>query len=92
MSPRRTKRTMKSLSLNNAELLLRRPGTKLMMMHTNDPKEPMAYYILPGGYISASIAEKLIARPDVVPNQDGLLPDTTQSWQLIYHLPTSVRE
>lgn len=76
---------MKSLSLNVAELLLRKPGYKLMKMHCNNAKEPMAYYILPGGYISAEIAEKLIARPDIVPNHDGLLPDTPQSWQLITH-------
>lgn len=72
------------LSLSKATDLLRLPDHRLMLMHSNRPGEEHAYYIVPGGYVSRDIAEAIIARDDVRPMNDGLLPDSPQSWVLGY--------
>lgn len=71
-----------SLTPKTALQLLRQPGHRLMLMFTNDPKEPKAYYLVPGGYVSPEIAAKLLERPDVVAADDGLFPGNSQTWTI----------
>ena len=68
------------LRLKAAELLMHRPGTYLMLMHTN---EGAAYFVVPGGRVRCDDAAKIIARPDVVPWDNGLFPGIHQSWKLV---------
>ena len=57
-----------------------------MLMHSNKqrPGDPVgkAYYLVPGGYVNPRDAEKIIARDDVLPNEDGLFPGCSQSWKM----------
>lgn len=53
-----------------------------MLMHINDNGGGKAYFIVPGGAVTYEIAEKLIARPDVMACQDGLFPGCDQTWQI----------
>ena len=76
----------KSLRLDDALELMRIDGHALMLMHCNkarsgDP-EGWAYYVVPGGHVSATNAQKIIARDDVRPNEDGLFPGCTQTWRM----------
>lgn len=76
----------KTLNLRDALELMRVDGHALMLMHANHskPGDPsgLAYYIVPGGYINATDAKKIIARDDVRPNEDGLFPGCTQTWRM----------
>jgi hypothetical protein len=76
----------KVLRLDEALELMRIDGHALMLMHANHtkPGDPSgrAYYIVPGGYINATDAMKIIRRPDVRPNEDGLFPGCTQTWRM----------
>jgi hypothetical protein len=76
----------KVLNLRDALELMRIDGHSLMLMHANHskPGDPSgrAYYIVPGGYINATDAKKIIARDDVRPNEDGLFPGCTQTWRM----------
>jgi hypothetical protein len=53
-----------------------------MLMHNPKSVDGKTYYVVPGGYVEPSDAEKIIARPDVHPYDDGLFPGCTQSWRL----------
>ena len=66
--------------LERATKLLRRPGARLMMMHTQNPAE-FRWFIVPGGPVATRIAEKLIDRPDVYGCADGLFPGCDQTWK-----------
>jgi hypothetical protein len=76
----------KHLDLRDALELMHIDGHRLMLMHCNagKPGDPTgkAYYIVPGGYINATDAKKIIARDDVRPNEDGLFPGCTQTWRM----------
>lgn len=58
-------------------------GAKLMLMH--DPKADggQSYYLVPGGPVHSEIAHKLIAHATVRCNDDGLFPDSPQSWSVV---------
>lgn len=74
------------LDLRDALELMRVDGHRLMLMHSNNakPGDPVgrAYYVVPGGYVNASDAQKIIARDDVRPFDEGLFPGCTQSWRM----------
>jgi hypothetical protein len=72
----------KAIGLKAALDLMRKPGHRLMLMHTAGSPEGRAYYIVPGGYVEPDTAKKIIERPDVQPNKDGLFPGINQTWQL----------
>lgn len=72
----------KSLGLRRALDLLRQPNHSLIVMHSNDSPSGRAYYVVPGGYVEPNDAQKIIQRPDVQPNADGLFPGCNQSWKL----------
>lgn len=72
----------KALGLNRALDLLRQPGHRLIVMHSAFSPDGRAYYVVPGGYVEPPDAAKIIARPDVVPFDDGLFPGCPQSWKM----------
>jgi hypothetical protein len=51
-----------------------------MQMHTNTGPE---WYVVPGGRVRSDDAAKIIARPDVVPYDNGLFPGIEQSYKLV---------
>lgn len=66
--------------LERATELLRKPGACLVRMYTRNPAE-FQWYIVPGGPVGLSVAEKLIERPDVHGGKDGLFPGCDQTWR-----------
>jgi hypothetical protein len=62
--------------------LLRQPGARLALMHSDRPTK-RGFFILPGGVpIGEATARAILARPDVRPHDKGLLPDCPQTWRL----------
>ena len=78
----------RQLSFGEALELMRIDGHRLMLMHSNKrhrddaAPEGKAYYVVPGGYITARDAKKIIARDDVMSCEDGLFPGMTQTWRM----------
>jgi hypothetical protein len=70
----------KTLELELALDLLRRPDHRLLQMHINQHER--AFFVVPGGRVARADAEKIINRPDVFPYDDGLFPGCAQSWKL----------
>lgn len=64
-------------------LKLMREGASLLMMHTTRPGQK-DYFIIRkgGGKVLPTDAQKIIARPDVVAQGDGLFPGITQTWRM----------
>jgi hypothetical protein len=60
-------------------LELMREGRPLMRMHT---VHGMQWFVVPGGQINNSTAEKILARPDVQPGREGLFPQCEQTFRL----------
>jgi hypothetical protein len=71
----------KSLGIKRALDLLRLPGHRLVLMHAKAP-EGTAYYVVPGGRLDRSDAQKILTRPDVVAGEDGLFPGHSQTWTI----------
>lgn len=74
------RKTRAQRDLERATELLRKPGARLMMMHTKNPAE-YRWFIVPGGPVETRIAEKIIDRPDVYGCADGLFPGRDQTWK-----------
>jgi hypothetical protein len=68
------------LRLKVAEMLMHRPGTYLMRMHTSTGPE---WFVVPGGRVLSDDAAKIIARPDVARHHNGLFPGIEHSWKLV---------
>jgi hypothetical protein len=56
-----------------------REGKVLMRMHTVNG---MRWFIVPGGKITDSVANRILARPDVQPHDSGLFPGGEQTFKL----------
>lgn len=83
------RKTKAQRELERATEMLRKPGARLVLMHTNNPldcgnneKRTKGYFIIPGKQVSFDIAQKLIDRPDVCGGKDGLFPGCDQTWRL----------
>jgi len=59
--------------------MMRLPGRRLMLMHTQDGDH---YYVVPGGRVERTDAQKILARKDCIPFDDGLFPGNPQSWRM----------
>lgn len=70
----------KSLTLSKAVDLLRHKGTRLVLLNSFGGLQE--YYVVPGGHVARKDAQVILARPDVKVYDDGLFPDSPQSWQL----------
>jgi hypothetical protein len=82
------KKTKAQRELERATDLLRKPGARLMLMHTSNgascqAHEVKRWFIVPGGYVPDEIAKKLIDRPDVHGSADGLFPGCDQTWRFV---------
>lgn len=79
---KRAKLPLKAIGLKKALELMRIQGHRLMLMHTTGSENGHAYYVVPGGYVEPDTARKIMERPDVQPQDDGLFPGHPQSWVL----------
>ncbi len=74
------KRDKECLSMNKAlDLLLHRKDTRMMVMHSSDGDH---FYIVPGGRVDRTAAQKILKRADIMEFDDGLFPGNPQSWRL----------
>jgi hypothetical protein len=60
-------------------LELMREGNLLMRMHTTNG---LRWFVVPGGKVTNSVAERILARPDVQPHDGGLFSGCEQSFRL----------
>lgn len=67
------------LNFNKAIDLLHRTGTRMMIMHASDGDH---FYIVPGGRVERSAAQKILQRADIIEFDDGLFPGNPQSWRM----------
>jgi hypothetical protein len=65
-------------ALRAADLM--RAGGVLMQMH--ERHGGLAWFIVPGGEVTTTVAEELLRRPDCQPNRDGLFPGISQTFKL----------
>ena len=72
-------RKLRNQCLSSAINLMKQPGTRLTVTRTTDGDE----YSLAGRRVTKGTAKKILAHPNVVPFDEGLLPGNTQSWVLI---------
>jgi hypothetical protein len=73
-----------SLSEDEAVMAMRR-GAVLKLLHAYG--RGYEYYVVPhtgvnGGHVHRKDAEKILKRVDVRAHDDGLFPDSPQSWKL----------
>jgi hypothetical protein len=74
------KNRKETLTFNKAvDLLLHRSDTRMMIMHSADGDH---FYIVPGGLVDPSTAQKILKQPDIIELDDGLFPGNPQSWRL----------
>jgi hypothetical protein len=59
--------------------LLREDGKLLMRMHTINGAR---WFVVPGGQIADSVAERILKRPDVQPYDSGLFPGCHQTYRM----------
>ena len=67
--------TPKHLSQDAALDLLRKPGHLLT-------KTGRDFFIVPGGSVTGTVARRILERPDMQPQDCGLLEGHAQSWRL----------
>src|SRR5262249_47863533 len=73
-------RKMRDQTLSESFALeLLREGKLLMRMHTING---MRWFIVPGGQVAESVVERILARPDVQPHDNGLFPGCEQTFRL----------
>jgi hypothetical protein len=63
----------------NLALKLMREGRLLMRMHTTTG---MQWFVVPGGQIADIVTARILRRPDVQPNRDGLFRGCSQTFRL----------
>ena len=80
---RQEKHPLKAIGLKRAIELMRLPNTRLVRMVTDGSPDGFAHYVVPGGYVEPSTADKIKARPDVVAGNDGLFPGHDQTWRVM---------
>ena len=69
------------LSLEKALNVLRKPGARLVRLHSNNGGA--GFYVWPrGGRVPEDVAHLLLGRNDVQPYDSGLFPGHRQSWRL----------
>jgi hypothetical protein len=70
---------LKATGLNKAMDLMRVPDARLVKMHVDGSP---TYYIVPGGYVGPSTAEKIKSHPKVTASEDGMFPGHSQTWKI----------
>ena len=59
-----------------------RAGARLVPMHNGTPPGP-SWFIVPGGPVSDTTADKIREHPSVVGSKDGLFPGLHQTWRML---------
>ena len=77
----------KAIGYRQALDMMGRKGTRLVKMRSEHADEGFAYYVVPGGYVEPSTAEKIKAHPYVQAMEDGLFPGHDQTWRMLTHEP-----
>jgi hypothetical protein len=67
----------KPLSYSRAILQMNKAGTRLCQMHE---KGELAWFLVPGGPISADTARMIIAQRNVIGQKDAMFPGLHQTW------------
>lgn len=75
--------SQKTLGYNKAIEIMRLPQTRLVRMYTNSSPEGFSHFIIPGGYVTPDVAQKIKDHPLVSPSSDGLFPNHDQTWRMI---------
>jgi hypothetical protein len=70
---------MKSIGFNRAMEMMRLPEHRLVKMSTSQSPDGVAHFVVPGGYVSPEVAQKIKNHPLVHPMQDGLFPGHSQT-------------
>lgn len=80
---------MKSKTLDYARAIeaMRRPETRLVRMNNGSAGGGFAFYVIPGGRVEDSVADKIVAHPLVRSGHDGLFPGHDQTWKMIADRP-----
>jgi hypothetical protein len=73
---------LEEIGLKKALELMRKPETRLVKMFTDASREGFAHYVIPGGLVGPTTAEKIKKHPLVHASKDGLFPDHDQTWRL----------
>ena len=76
--------TTRTLKLEQA-LRRMRSGARLVRMH--GARNGLSWYVVPGGAVTDSVADKLRERPDVIAGRDGLFPGHDQTWRMVGFAP-----
>ena len=71
--------TQKLLKLEKALELMRR-GSVLVHMHSAGKN--LSWYVVPGGRVTDTVANKLLEHPAVSGSRDGLFPGLDQTYRL----------
>ena len=58
-------------------------GARLAQMHINNSTDTKAWFLIPGGRVTDHVAEKLLARPDIVQSGDAFFPGVTQTYRAV---------
>lgn len=61
-------------------------GAVLALMHDNSVPGGKSYCVLPGGRVRGEAAASIIKRGDVVSTNDGLFPETPQTWKFLHFI------
>ena len=69
---------LKAIGFNRAMDLMM-ADARLVKMHVDG--SPI-YYIVPGGYVEPSTAEKINTHPQVTASEDGMWPGHSQTWKI----------
>lgn len=77
----------KAIGLKKAMDLMHRTGTRLVKMRSDGAPGGFSYYLVPGGYVEPSTAEKIKGHPYVQAMEDGLFPGHDQTWRLLTEAP-----
>ena len=74
---------MKPLTKKCAVDLMRNRRSLLVKMRATANSEGFAWYVIPGGSITAETAAALLARPDIKSANDGLWLGHEQTWSML---------
>ena len=71
--------TQKALSYDAAMTAMRKPEARLVQMRGRAG----GWYVIPGGEVSAAVANRIIDHPLVRGGRDGLFPSMDQTWRMV---------
>jgi hypothetical protein len=69
-----------ALSYDKGIEMMRRPGTRLVQMHSG---QGLAWFLVPGGPVSSGVADRIRNHPLVRAKRDDLFPGLSHSWSMI---------